>query len=217
MEPLVIFVGYPYFFLIPAWISLGIYNRWFAPQASSSFMRLLQGHPLATLYLTGLVVCTVWDGVLEALFVRMEIYSYTQVIGRLTFRSGTTWQFPLYEAPLFGILLACAPLLMWRDASGCTDATRLARRWRLMQSRPNAGPAAAAFVVMLGVYVGYGMAYAGLRATGSASTVARPWAYQDVKVYDPQGAYRRSGQLGPFFPGIWSGWESGRGRRGGRP
>jgi hypothetical protein len=27
-------------------------------------------------------------------------------------------------------------------------------------------------------------------------------------VYDPNGFYAKAGQPGPYFPGIWSGWQS---------
>jgi hypothetical protein len=205
VEPLVILVGYPYFFLIPAWVTLTICSHFVAGRRPTSFVRR---HPLVTVFITGFLVCMVWDGVIEALLVRMEVYSYVQVIGSLSFRSGTSWQFPLYEAPFFGFLLAFASLMMWRDDSGLTTAARLAKRWNVTCSRPNLGPLAMAFVIMFTVYVGYGLAFGVIRDTHVATTVARPWPYQTVKVYDPQGDYQRSGVPGPYFSGIWCGWES---------
>ena len=32
----------------------------------------------------------------------------------------------------------------------------------------------------------------------------------EAKVYDPQGFYEKAGQPGPYFAGIWSGWQSGQ-------
>ena len=42
------------------------------------------------------------------------------------------------------------------------------------------------------------------------TSVACPWPFPEAKVYDPNGYYERSGQPGPYFAGIWSGWESGQ-------
>ena len=39
-------------------------------------------------------------------------------------------------------------------------------------------------------------------------SVACPWPYPEAKVYDPNGFYEEAGQPGPFFPGIWAGWQS---------
>ena len=49
-----------------------------------------------------------------------------------------------------------------------------------------------------------------MKDTGAASSVACPWPFPEAKVYDPQGSYEKAGQPGPYFPGIWSGWESGQ-------
>jgi hypothetical protein len=61
--------------------------------------------------------------------------------------------------------------------------------------------------VNLGYFV-YGGAFALMKDTGAASSVACPWPYPEAKVYDPQGFYEEAGQQGPYFPGIWSGWQS---------
>jgi hypothetical protein len=145
---------------------------------------------------------------MEVGLIHIGVYSYSQVSGALSVRGGTTWQFPLYEAPFFGIVLACAPVLMLRDDRGSTVADRIAGRWRSTRTRPNAAPVIVSFVIMALVYLGYGAAFAVIRDTHLARTAARPWPYEDVKVYDPQGDYRRHGVTGPYMHGVWSGWQS---------
>jgi hypothetical protein len=35
----------------------------------------------------------------------------------------------------------------------------------------------------------------------NASTIAKPWPYQETKTYDPTGLWQRQGQPGPFYKG----------------
>ncbi|HVW31529.1 MAG TPA: hypothetical protein VHL53_03220 [Acidimicrobiia bacterium] len=36
-------------------------------------------------------------------------------------------------------------------------------------------------------------------------TLNRPFPFQEIRIYDPQGRYENAGVPGPFYPGIWSG------------
>ena len=65
-------------------------------------------------------------------------------------------------------------------------------------------------IVNLGYFFLYGGGFALMKDTRAASSVACPWPYPEAKVYDPQGFYEEAGQPGPYFPGIWSGWQSGQ-------
>ena len=69
------------------------------------------------------------------------------------------------------------------------------------------------FAIINVSYFAYGGWFWAIKASGLATSVACPWRYPEAKVYDPQGAYEKAGQPGPYFPGIWSGWESARSAR----
>ena len=56
----------------------------------------------------------------------------------------------------------------------------------------------------------YGGGFWLMKVTKSADSVACPWPYPESKVYDPQAFYEEAGQPGPYFPGIWSEWQSGQ-------
>jgi hypothetical protein len=64
------------------------------------------------------------------------------------------------------------------------------------------------FAILNVAYLAYGAGFAVMRLTGSATSVACPYPYPEAKVYDPQGQYEAAGQPGPYFPGMWAGWES---------
>ncbi len=205
VEPLVIFVGYPYYFLLPAWFTLWFYGRFVADRSWA------KAYPLAVIAALSYVICVVWDFATETTFVRMEIYCYTQAVPGWSVREGTSWQFPLYESLIFGIVLAAAPVLMWRDASGQNLCERVAARGRFAGGVFGGRPLAVAFAIMSLVYlVGDGLPMGIIRITDSASSVARPWPYQDTKVFDPQNFYRDSGEPGPYMKGVWSRLDLGR-------
>ena len=54
----------------------------------------------------------------------------------------------------------------------------------------------------------YGGGFAMIRWSHQATSVACPYPFPEAKVYDPNGFYEESGQPGPYFEGIWSGWQS---------
>ena len=145
---------------------------------------------------------------MEALFVRMGFYTYTQVIPFGSIFAGTLHQFPLiWEAVLFGIMLSSAALLMWVDDTGRTWTETLARRTTLFAGRPYVGAFVIAWAMMGIVYVAYGVSFGIIRATGIATETAQPWRYPETKGFDPQGYYQRNGETGPFMIGTWAGWE----------
>jgi uncharacterized protein DUF5135 len=204
VEPWAVIIGYGYFFLIPAWFTLAVYRRISMRVPVGSW--LVRRPRLAVLALS-LVICIVWDGVMEALFVRMGFYTYTQVIPFGSIFAGTPHQFPLiWEAVLFGIMLSTAAPLMWVDDTGRTWTETLARRSRIFAGRPYVGAFVMAWAMMSIVYVAYGVSFGIIRATGVATETAQPWRYPETKVFDPQGYYQRHGETGPFMIGTWAGW-----------
>jgi hypothetical protein len=64
------------------------------------------------------------------------------------------------------------------------------------------------FAVVNVGYFAYGGAFALLRDTKIATSVACQWPFPEARVYDPNGFYEEEGQPGPYFAGIWSGWQS---------
>jgi len=65
-------------------------------------------------------------------------------------------------------------------------------------------------IVNAAYFFGYGGGFWLIKVTKSATSVACPWVFPEAKVYDPQAFYEKNGQPGPYFPGIWSGWQSGQ-------
>ena len=94
---------------MPAWVTFWIYQRGVAPRRPAA--SFVHRRPLLAVVLIGLVVCTVWDLLMEVGLIRIGAYSYSQVIGPLSLNGGTVRQFPLYEAPFFGIVMVTAPSL----------------------------------------------------------------------------------------------------------
>lgn len=205
VEPWAVTIGYGYFFLLPAWLTLALYRRLCTRMDTGSW---LVRRPMLAVLALSLPICIVWDGVMEALFVQMGFYTYTQVIPLGSIFVGTPGQFPLiWEAVLFGAMLSIAAPLMWVDDTGQTWPQRTALRFKAFDGRPFMGTFVVAFTLMSVAYVGYGLAFGIVRASGVATEVAQPWRYPETKVYDPQGYYRDAGEHAPFTVGTWGGWE----------
>jgi hypothetical protein len=151
----------------------------------------------------------VFDACLEIFLVRTQLYIYSQVIPFGSFAAGKPYQFPLiWESALVTLVMIPAGVLLYRDDTGRTQAEKLARRVRFFRTRPALGTFLVMFVIINVAYFAYGAGFALIRATKSATSVACPWPFPESKVYDPNGFYEENGQPGPYFPGIWAGWES---------
>jgi hypothetical protein len=125
---------------------------------------------------------------MESLFVQMGFYTYTQVIPFGSTFAGTPGQFPLiWEAVLFGLVLAPTASLMWTNDRGQTWGETMALRFRVFRDRPHIGAFTMAFAVMGTIYLAYGLCFGIIRITGAATEVATPWRYPETAVYDPQG------------------------------
>ena len=105
-----------------------------------------------------------------------------------------------------------AGVLLYRDDTGRTQAEKLAQRVRVFREPPGARhvPRDVRHRERRATSSLYGGGFALMQVTRSATSVACPWPYPEAKVYDPQGFYEEDGQPGPYFPGIWSGWQSGQ-------
>jgi len=205
VEPFVV-IGYATFYVGPFFPAIWIVRKVQARQAPGSFA---WRHPLiclaAAIYLVGFA----YDACMEILCIRGGLYIYSQVIPFGSVFTGTPFQFPLlWESSLVTVVMIPAGLLLYRDDTGRTQAEKLAQRVRAFRGHPAAGTFTVMFVILMVAYCGYGGAFAIIRDTKVATSVACPWPYPEAKAYDPQGFYEKAGQPGPYSAGIWSRWES---------
>jgi hypothetical protein len=208
VEPFIV-IGYATFYMAPFFPAVFVLRRWQARREVTSFV---WRHPLLTLSALILVIGFVFDACLEIFLVRTQLYIYSHVIPWGSYATGKWYQFPLiWESTLVSTVMIPAGVLLYRDDTGRTQAEKLAQRLRALASRPALGTFAVMFAAINVTYFFlYGGGFALMRDTRAASSVACPWPYPEAKVYDPQGFYEQAGQAGPYFPGIWSGWQSGQ-------
>ncbi len=202
VEPFVV-LGYVTFYLLPFFPAIWILRRIQARRPVESFA---WRHPLISLALLVYVIGFAYDAMLEIFSIRAGLYVYSQVVPFGSVFTGKAYQFPLlWESSLVTVVMIPAAVLLYRDDTGRTVAEKLAQRLRLFRTRP----ALATFVVIFGIlnlaYLTYGLGFATIRWTRTATSVACPYPYPEAKVYDPNGFYAEAGQPGPYFAGIWSG------------
>jgi hypothetical protein len=210
VEPFVV-MGYATFYVGTFFPAVWILRRIQARRPVDSFA---WRHPLVSLGALIFVLGFVYDAILEIFCVRTGLYIYSQVMPFGSLWAGKPYQFPLlWESSFVTLVMIPAGVLLYRDDTGRTQAEKLTQRVRAFRSRPALGTFIVMFAILNVAYLCYGGAFAVIRATGSATSVACPWPYQEAKVYDPQGFYAKAGQPGPYFAGIWAGWQSGQSGR----
>ena len=210
VEPFVV-LGYATFYVAPFFPAVWILRRIQARRTVDSFV---WRHPLVTLSVMILLIGFVYDALLEIFCIRTGLYIYSQVTPFGSLWAGKWYQFPLlWESMLVTLVMIPAGVLLYRDDTGRTQAEKLAQRVRGFRSRPALGTFIVMFAILNVAYLCYGAAYAAIRVSGTATSVACPWPYPEAKVYDPQGFYAQSGQPGPYFAGIWAGWPTGQSTR----
>jgi hypothetical protein len=207
VEPFVVF-GYVMFYLLPYFPAMYLLRRM---QQRASVDAFVWRHPLISLGSLILVIGFVFDAVLEMLTIRAGLYIYSQVIPFGSLFAGKPYQFPLiWESTLVTLVMIPAGVLLYRDDTGKTQAEKLALRLRgrFFRERPGLATFTVMFAILMVAYSLYGLGFAIIRWSGAATSVACPWPYPEAKVYDPQGYYAEAGQPGPYFEGIWNGWQS---------
>jgi hypothetical protein len=203
VEPFVV-LGYVTFYAGPALPAIWVLRRIQARRPLDSFV---WRHPLVSLVPVIFAIGFVFDLILEIVCIRTGLYIYAQTLDFGTLWAGEWYQFPLlWESSLVTLVMIPAGLLLYRDDTGKTQAEKLAHRVRAFRGRPALGTFVVMFAILNVAYLGYGGAYAAIRASGAATSLACPWPYPEAKVYDPQGFYEEAGQPGPYYPGIWAGW-----------
>ncbi|HET9732313.1 MAG TPA: spirocyclase AveC family protein [Acidimicrobiales bacterium] len=211
VEPFIV-IGYVIFYAAPFFPAVWILRRIQKRRPVDSFV---WRHPLISLAVLIYIVGFVYDALMEITLVRTQLYIYAQVIPFGSVFTGKYYQFPLlWESSLVTTVMIPAGVLLYRDDTGRTVAEKLAHRVRVLRRRPALGTFAVMFAVLNLCYLClYGGGFALIRASGAATSVACPYPFPEAKVYDPQGAYARAGQPGPYFGGIMDGWETGQSGR----
>jgi hypothetical protein len=206
VEPFIV-VGYAMFYMLPFFPAVWILRRIQARRPVESFA---WRHPLISLSVLIFAIGFVFDAFLEIFLVRTQLYIYSQVIPWGSYAVGKWYQFPLiWESALVTVIMIPAGVLLYKDDTGRTQAEKLARRIRYFRTRPVIGTFLVMFVIINAAYFFlYGGGYALIRWTHTATSVACPYPFPEAKTYDPNGFYEKAGQPGPFYPGLWSGWES---------
>ena len=205
VEPFIV-IGYATFYAGPFLPATWILRRLQSRRPLDSF---LWRHPLISLAALTFAIGFVLDACLEIFLVRTQLYIYSQVMSFGSYAAGKWYQFPfIWESSLVTVVMVPAAVLLHRDDTGKTQAEKLAHRLRAFRSRPALGTFLVMCVIVNLAYFVYGGAYALIRDTKSATSVACPWPFPETKVYDPNGFYEKNGQPGPYFPGIWAGWPS---------
>lgn len=186
-------------------------------QAGRSPDAFVSRHPLLSLSGFVFIFGFLYDFAMEALCVRLGLYTFTQVIPFGSIFTGTRWQFPLlWQSSLINILMIPAAVMIYRDDSARTLAEKLARRVGIFVRRPALGTFVVMLIVVNLAFMIYGVTYTAItRWSGAATSVVCPWPWPSTKIYDPQGFYEQSGQPGPYSEGKWSTWMSAQ--PGGRP
>jgi hypothetical protein len=212
VEPIIV-LGYMTFYVGPFFVAIWVLRRLQARRPLDSF---LWRHPLITLAGLIFVAGFVYDMFLEIFCIRTGLYIYSQVIPFGSLWAGKPYQFPLlWESSFVTLVMIPAGLLLYRDDTGKTVAEKLTHRIRAFRGRPALGTFIVMFAILNVAYLCYGGAFAIIRWTKSATSVACPYPFPEAKVYDPNGFYAKAGQPGPYFAGNWSGWMSAQ--SGGRP
>ena len=202
IEPFVV-LGYVTFYLGPFFPAIWMLRRLQQRRPVESFV---WKHPLISLSVLVYIVGFVYDALLEIFAIRAGLYIYSHVVPFGSVFAGKAYQFPLlWESSLVTVVMIPAAVLLYRDDTGRTVAEKLAQRLRAFHHRPALATFAVMFTILNVAYLTYGLGFAAIRWTKSATSVACPYPYPEAKVYDPHGFYAEAGQPGPYFEGIWSG------------
>jgi hypothetical protein len=208
VEPFIVF-GYAAFYFLPffpaMWILRAIQKR--RPVTSFAWK-----HPLVSLGVLIYLVGFAYDALQEIFCIKAQLYIYSQVIPFGSIFTGEYHQFPLlWESSLVTTVMIPAGILVYRDDTGKTVAEKLSQRLPILRRTPALGTFLVMFLIMNAAYLFlYGGAFALIRASGQATSVACPYPFPESKVYDPQGYYEENGQPGPYSEGHWSGFMTGQ-------
>jgi hypothetical protein len=185
VQPLSSLPGYALFFVMSVLPGL-LLHRFLTQRAHPG--ALIVQRPLLTLFGIVGVFAAMFDIIQAYVATRFEIITYSQ-ISLAALRPGTTWQSnAIWEPVLCFGMFGIAALSVYEDSAGHT----IAHRWRRLQNRPLLREFVVSFAVITAATALYTGCFALVRLSGTATSVACPWPYQDTVVYDPDGLYAES-------------------------
>ncbi|WP_428338916.1 spirocyclase AveC family protein [Mycobacterium sp.] len=207
VEPIVSWLGYIYYWLVPAWALLWLYKK-VVGRASVNSQSWVVRHPMVSLAIVAYPSCFLWDLMIETFLVRTGLIAYTQVIAPISLWAGQRWQYPIVmNSGFMALSIFMAASMMHRDDTGLTFPERTAAKLRACRRTPNLGTYLVTMSVMGPLFLTYLIGFGLARVAGVQDTPAQPWPYPETKVFDPQGFYRDHGEPGPFMVGSWTGFE----------
>lgn len=185
VQPLATLPGYAMFFVMSVAPGLSLHRalvRRSAPDA------LLRRRPMLTLFLIVGAFAALFDIGQAWASTRLEIITYTQ-ISFAALRPGSTWQSNLFWEPaLCFVMFGIAAMSVYEDDEGRT----IAHRWKSLRHRPVLREFTVSFLVITLATAIYTGAFALVRLSGTATSLACPWPYADTVVYDPNGRYAKN-------------------------
>jgi Spirocyclase AveC-like len=194
VEPLFAVPGYPLFLLGPSLLAFAMYRRYVSPRARPG--SFAARHPLITIFMIGYAISIPLDCFMEWFLMKAEIWIYSQTTPPML-RGGTV-QWGIWEPLGFSIPMAAGGMLLWRDDAGRTICTRIADRFGILRRHGMLRQMAVAFAILAGANITYGTSFAIFRVANLATHIARPFPYQEMKIYDPQHRYQHAGVAGPY-------------------
>lgn len=189
VQPLATLPGYALFFVMSVVPGLLLHRALIRRAAPNTLVRR---RPMVTLFLIVGASAALFDIGQAWAATRLEIITYSQ-ISIAALRPGSTWQSNLFWEPvLCFVMFGIAALSVYEDADGRT----IAQRWRRLPHRPVLREFTVSFLVITLATALYTGAFAMVRLSGTATSVACPWPYADTVVYDPDGLYAKECPVG---------------------
>lgn len=193
LEPTLSFLGgYASYYVLTGVGLLQIHRRIVEPRLAPD-----GGHRLLAVFLTGFVVGLPMNAVMQYLWLKVDLFVYTQAAGPVLDIAGR--QLPLYMVIYDSFLFAVVAVLCVPDDRGRPAV--IARIIDRFGASPTSARLLAVTTAVLMTTVAVPIAVFGLlRVGGLAEPSYDVYPYPAVKVYDPYGDLERAGKQGPFYP-----------------
>lgn len=192
LEPTLSFLGgYASYYALTGIGLLSIYRRVVEPRLAPN-----SRHRLLAVFLTGFVVGLPMNALMQFLWLKVDLFVYTQAAGPVLDIFGR--QLPLYMVIYDSFLFAVVAVLCVPDDRG--RPALVARFAERFGGRTTTARLLAVTTVVLMTAVAVPIAvFSLLRVSGFATPSYDVYPYPAVKVYDPYGDLQRAGKPGPFY------------------
>lgn len=202
IQPVNMFAGYPYFFLTSVLIGQWVHRRLAARAKPDSFV--VRRPLLARVVITYFSSC-VFDPFLEIPVGFTGTLIYNQLIPSLTLWPGKYYQWPLYTPPTVSVMMALCGALAWENNNGNTLVESWLSKWRLSGARSWLSKLTVTSIILcVGYLVLYSLPWWWISHKSGLATSVAEWPYETMKVYDPDGFYRKAGHPGPYVGDEWA-------------